>query len=204
MKYFLFNCRLSNRTLVEDGMSLNGTTLFELRYDQSEHSVRCILNIENWTTWLLTDPLVWHIVTVGISAICTLRPLCSLLPGRLWRGIKQWVKTLSQWNCPLETSIFQYGTATRSCGTISWQIEGLKLRLIVMWSVPFNLNVHSSYLAVGMVYNEGRFSSSGMCQIYFTFNIQRDLKNKYLFKIHLIPKYLFFENILEQKNSICW
>ena len=39
-------------------MSLNGTTLFELRYDESEHSVRCILNIENWTTWLLTDPLV--------------------------------------------------------------------------------------------------------------------------------------------------
>ena len=29
-----------------------------------------------------------------------------------------------------------------------------------MWSVPFNLAVHSSYLAVGMVYNEGRFSSS--------------------------------------------
>jgi hypothetical protein len=23
-----------------------------------------------------------------------------------------------------------------------------------MWSVPFNLNVHDSYLAVGMVYNE--------------------------------------------------
>jgi len=34
--------------------------------------------------------------------------------------------------------------------------SGLKLRLIVMWSVPFNLGVHSSYLAVGMVYNEGR------------------------------------------------
>ena len=30
-------CRLSNRTLVEDGLSLNGTTLFELRYDESEH-----------------------------------------------------------------------------------------------------------------------------------------------------------------------
>ena len=27
-------------------MSLNGTSLFELRYDESEHSVRCILNIE--------------------------------------------------------------------------------------------------------------------------------------------------------------
>ena len=32
--------RLSNRTLVEDGLSLNGTSLFELRYDESPHSVR--------------------------------------------------------------------------------------------------------------------------------------------------------------------
>ena len=58
--------------------------------------------------------------------------------------------------------VFQYGTATGSCGTISWQVEGLKLRLIVMWSVPFNLAIHKSYLAIGMVYNEGRFSSAGM------------------------------------------
>ena len=36
------------------------------------------------------------------------------------------------------------------------QIVELSMRLIVMWSVPFNLGVHSSYLAVGMVYNEGR------------------------------------------------
>ena len=97
---------------------------------------------------------------MGISVIFILRLLYFRQRGRLWRDIKQWVKTLSQWNSPLETTIFQYGTATGSCGTISWQIEGLKLRLIVMWSVPFNLNVHSSYLAVGMVYNEGRFSSS--------------------------------------------
>ena len=60
-----------------------------------------------------------------------------------------------------DISIFQYGTATGSCGTISWQVEGLKLRLILMWSVPFNLAMHKSYLAIGMVYNEGRFSSAG-------------------------------------------
>jgi len=131
---------LSNRTLVEDGMSLNGTTLFELRYDQSEHSVRCILNIENWTTWLLTDPLV----RTHCGHISDMYPPPVVFPAT--REVMEGYKT--------------YGTATGSCGTISWQIEGLKLRLIVMWSVPFNLNVHSSYLAVGMVYNEGRFSSS--------------------------------------------
>lgn len=39
---FLF-FRLSNRTLVEDGMSLNGTTLFELRYVCSAQEV-CTMN----------------------------------------------------------------------------------------------------------------------------------------------------------------
>jgi len=131
---------LSNRTLVEDGLSLNGTTLFELRYDESEHSVRCILNIENWTTWLLTDPLV----RTHCGHISDLYPAPVVFPAT--REVMEGYKN--------------YGTATGSCGTISWQIEGLKLRLIVMWSVPFNLGVHSSYLAVGMVYNEGRFSSS--------------------------------------------
>ena len=40
-------------------MSLNGTSLNELRHDetQREHSVRCIMNIENWTAWRLKDAL---------------------------------------------------------------------------------------------------------------------------------------------------
>ena len=57
--------------------------------------------------------------------------------------------------------LFQTGTATGSCGTVSWQIQNVNLRLIIMWSVPFNLNIHDSYVALGMVYNEGRFGSSG-------------------------------------------
>ena len=32
--------------------------MFVVRYDESEHSVRCVLNIENWSTWLMTDPSV--------------------------------------------------------------------------------------------------------------------------------------------------
>jgi len=131
---------LSNRTLVEDGMSLNGTTLFELRYDESEHSVRCILNIENWTTWLLTDPSV----QTHCGHVSDMYPPPVVFPAT--REVMEGYKN--------------YGTATGSCGTISWQVEGLKLRLIVMWSVPFNLAIHKSYLAIGMVYNEGRFSSA--------------------------------------------
>ena len=47
-----------------------------------------------------------------------------------------------------------------TCGTISWQIVELSLRLIVMWSVPFNLNLYDTYLGLAMIYNQ-------VCWIYF-------------------------------------
>ena len=64
----------------------------------------------------------------------------------------------------------QSGTATGTCGTISWQIEHLDTRLIVMWSVPFNFNIHDSYFAVGMIFNRGRFTSSSYWfnQMYYS------------------------------------
>ncbi len=45
--------------MVDNGLSLNGTSLYKLREDREErdHSVRCIMNIENWTAWRLKDAL---------------------------------------------------------------------------------------------------------------------------------------------------
>ena len=34
------------------------------------------------------------------------------------------------------------------------QIVELSLRLIVMWSVPFNLNLYDTYLGLAMIYNQ--------------------------------------------------
>ena len=53
---------------------------------------------------------------------------------------------------------------------MSWQIEHLDTRLIVMWSVPFNYNIHDSYFAVGMIFNRGRFTSSSYWfnQMYYS------------------------------------
>ena len=52
-------CRLANRTVVDNGQSLNGTSIAELKENEEEreHSVRCIMNIENWTAWRLKDAL---------------------------------------------------------------------------------------------------------------------------------------------------
>ena len=125
---------LSNRTLVEDGLSLNGTSLFEVRYDETEFSVRCILNIENWGTWLLTDPIVHN----HCGYIDSKFPVPVVFPAtrEIMVGLKQ------------------SGTATGTCGTVSWQIQNLKLRLIVMWSVPFNLNLYDTYMGLALIYNE--------------------------------------------------
>lgn len=35
-----------------------------------------------------------------------------------------------------------------------FQIVELSLRLIVMWSVPFNLNLYDTYLGLAMIYNQ--------------------------------------------------
>ena len=85
----VFPFRLSNRSVVDNGVSLDNTTLFALKHNSSlmeEHrsvvesskgvsrntalvfhatyfetfasfSVRCIINIENWTAWRLKDAL---------------------------------------------------------------------------------------------------------------------------------------------------
>jgi hypothetical protein len=39
-----------------------------------------------------------------------------------------------------------------------------------MWSVPFNLNLHDAYFAVGMIFNRGKFTSSGYWfnQMYYS------------------------------------
>ena len=41
-----------------------------------------------------------------------------------------------------------------------FQIVELSVRLIVMWSVPFNLNLYDTHMGLAMIYNQGPFTSS--------------------------------------------
>ena len=44
--------------MVDNGLSLNGTSLQHLKHNRlKDHSVRCLLNVENWTAWRLKDAL---------------------------------------------------------------------------------------------------------------------------------------------------
>ena len=49
---------------------------------------------------------------------------------------------------------FQAVTATGTCGMVSWHVKNLSKRLLVMWSIPYDFNLHHSYFAIGMLRNQ--------------------------------------------------
>jgi hypothetical protein len=40
---------------------------------------------------------------------------------------------------------------TGTSGTLAWELEEQGVHLILMWSVPYNLNIYNSYFGVGVV-----------------------------------------------------
>ena len=40
--------------------------------------------------------------------------------------------------------------ATGACGVVSWDVEGINSKLAVMYSCPYNFDLYSNWLAVGM------------------------------------------------------
>ena len=128
----------SNQQLIKDGLSLQAQSLFQLKHD-TKHSVKCIINIDNWTEWKLTKPLVTsHCGKVGAYLPVILPATREVLPTH---------KT--------------YATATGSCGLASWHISGLQLRLLIMWSIPYDKTLHHSYMAVGVIFSQDEHSSPG-------------------------------------------
>ncbi|XP_023336358.1 tereporin-Ts1 isoform X2 [Eurytemora carolleeae] len=130
---------MNNRQVVSDGLSLNGTSLHKLRYGKSIHKVRTILNVENWSRYPLLDAQT----DTHCGEITPIYPAPNVYPG--YREVM----------VAASSRVFS-GT----CGTISWQVIGLSVRLVVMWSVPYNLNLHDTYIGIAMVYNSGVFKTS--------------------------------------------
>ena len=40
---------------------------------------------------------------------------------------------------------------TGTSGAVAWQLSGQGVQLIVMWSIPYNLNIYNSYYGIGVV-----------------------------------------------------
>lgn len=134
---------LLHRPALIDGLSLNGTSLHQLRHGKqpegSKHKVRVILNVENWSRFTLLDSST----DVHCGSIMQQFQAPNVYPG--YREVMVGV----------DSQVFS-GT----CGTVSWQIVELSMRLIVMWSVPFNLNLYDTYMGIALIYNQGPFTTS--------------------------------------------
>lgn len=117
-------------TAVSAGASVAGTTMSALMSDG--YSVSCGIEIENWTKYALTLPIA-HVKGGTLSV-----PPIAILPAKREVMISHKAS----------------GTATGVYGTVSWLIETPDVhqqrRLVVMWSAPYDFNIFSNTLAVGI------------------------------------------------------
>ena len=95
--------RITNRPALIDGLSLNGTSLHQLRHGrQTSHKVRVILNVENWSRFTLLDSQT----DLHCGEILQQFQAPNVYPG--YREVMLGVGT----------KVFS-GT----CGTVSWQVR---------------------------------------------------------------------------------
>ncbi|KAK7462546.1 hypothetical protein BaRGS_00038402 [Batillaria attramentaria] len=111
---------------VSAGSSLAGTTISSLLNDG--YSVGCGIEVQNWTRFPLSEAIT------RINGGYLSKPPVAVLPSK-----KEAMVTRKTGGC-----------ATGSYGTVSWKVEGLNRRVYVMWSVPFNHDYFTNWLAVGL------------------------------------------------------
>lgn len=132
--------------LVQSGLSLNQSSVQDIKKSgkfrsgsSSGSGVRCIINLANWSMFTMLD--------VETNTECG-RTNKEFPPRNVFPGYRE-VMVMEN------TNPFR-GT----CGTISWQLLEINMRLIIMWSVPFNFNIRDSYYAIGLTHNKGKFPNS--------------------------------------------
>ncbi|XP_076449273.1 tereporin-Ca1-like [Babylonia areolata] len=120
------NTATNPATSITAGTSLEGTSTLALLQDG--YRVTCGVEVENWTCHPLTLP---H-VQLGRGTL-TLAP-SAVAPATREVMVARKIS----------------GLAEGTFGTVSWLIQPMNRRLVVMWSAPFNFNHFSNWLGVGL------------------------------------------------------
>ena len=142
--------------------------------------MRAILNVENWSRFTLLDSQT----DIHCGAVLPRYQATNIYPG--YRevmlgvgteifggtcGTVSWqVRHLSVFGLQLKLDKMSPHVGGTKTEQFSWettivqflvcfQIVELSVRLIVMWSVPFNLNLYDTYLGLAMIYNQVTSSS---------------------------------------------
>uniref|UniRef100_W4VSJ6 Conoporin 1 n=1 Tax=Conus geographus TaxID=6491 RepID=W4VSJ6_CONGE len=90
--------------------------------------VTCIIEVENWTKFTLEAPRLMLKRGTHVSI-----PV-DIEPGK--KDAFAMRKT--------------FAAATGVSGTVSWEVKGNQRRFVIMWSAPFDFNIHSNWMAMGM------------------------------------------------------
>uniref|UniRef100_W4VS64 Conoporin 8 n=1 Tax=Conus geographus TaxID=6491 RepID=W4VS64_CONGE len=112
--------------VVTPGSSLHGVSLKDLA--ETKYGVTCAIQVENWTKFSLKDPKIQN--NGGVTTTTAI----GIEPGK--REAFAVRKTAD--------------SATGVSGIVSWELDGARRRFVIMWSVPYDFNLHSSWMAMGM------------------------------------------------------
>uniref|UniRef100_W4VS67 Conoporin 3 n=1 Tax=Conus geographus TaxID=6491 RepID=W4VS67_CONGE len=113
-------------TVVTSGSSLKGGLLKDLA--DNSYWITCAIEVENWTNFTLEVPKL--MLRRGAH---TTNPV-DIEPGK--REAFAVRKTAH--------------TATGVFGTVSWEVNGNSRRFVIMWSTPFDFNIYTNWMGMGM------------------------------------------------------
>ncbi|GAU89061.1 hypothetical protein RvY_01656-2 [Ramazzottius varieornatus] len=108
------------------GTTLSGKNSQEI-LDSITHRVGVVLEVRNHTKY----PMVQPITFVDAGKI-------QLQAGDIQAGTRE-VMSMHKTD----------HTATGSCGVVSWKLDGLGKRIVLMWSAPYSFDFHANWLAIG-------------------------------------------------------
>ena len=126
--------------LIQDGLSyFNGTTLKDVvANNHGGHEVRCVISIENWTRWMLGFPVVYTNY------------------GDFQFGFHE--REVFAAHREIVVAVNDLDSITGSSGVVAWELGDKNIHLILMWSVPYNLNFFNAHFGFGMVHLSTKFT----------------------------------------------
>ena len=153
-------------SLIQAGLSYTGTgntrNMTELRNITTSTEVSCIINIENWSKWLLGNPVSYSkygsfLPGMEINKVPEIKVKVSAFhPREVFPSHREVAIAVSN----LDSSF------TGTSGTFALQLGTQSVHLIVMWSVPYNLKIYNSYFGIGVV-NLGTTFSRDMMPYWY-------------------------------------
>merc|ERR1711915_672979 len=101
--------------------------------------VSCTISIENWSKWLLANPVYY------------------LQYGKWSQNYHEREIFPSHREVLIAVNDGQK-SFTGSSGSVAWELEEMGVHLILVWSLPYNLNFYNSYFGIAVAQLTSRFT----------------------------------------------